>query len=391
MREEAIIKNIRTIIESYDYSLPFSVFLKQYFRKHANMGSRDRKVAREYANSFFRIGKNLLNEKFETRLAAGIFLCVNSPDALSKYILETYSVLSPDQMPQSVEEKLFFIKNHYPAFSIDEIFPMTESISPEIKGDAWQRSLLTQPLTWIRTKKNAFEATIAEFETKQIPFSPDAEVKYALGIPAGISVEETIAISSGNAEIQDLSSQRIREFLKPEKGQWWLDACAGSGGKSLLLLDEEPEINLVANDIRHSISKNYNLRLKRAGFSAPITNVDLSKHQLNETFHGIIADVPCTGSGTWGRNPEWLSKASASQMTDYYIPLQRKIIDNLISSLKPRGLIIYITCSVFFPENEGNIQYFVNELNMEIEDSMYLKGFHKRADTLFVARLHKKL
>jgi len=107
-------------------------------------------------------------------------------------------------------------------------------------------------------------------------------------------------------------------------------------------------------------------------------------------FDGIIADVPCTGSGTWSRSPEWNQNDHTEKLIDYYVPLQRKVISQCVEFLKTGKPLIYITCSAFKEENEENIRYFESTFPLITDKFEYFKGFTSGADTLFVARFIRK-
>jgi 16S rRNA (cytosine967-C5)-methyltransferase len=99
--------------------------------------------------------------------------------------------------------------------------------------------------------------------------------------------------------------------------------------------------------------------------------------------------VPCSGSGTWARTPEWLSMFKAEELEHFQL-LQRKIVENLVAFLKPGMPLVYITCSVFKKENEENIEHFTSTLPLEQVESTYINGISHGADTLFVARMVRK-
>ncbi|RYE27820.1 MAG: RsmB/NOP family class I SAM-dependent RNA methyltransferase, partial [Sphingobacteriaceae bacterium] len=174
---------------------------------------------------------------------------------------------------------------------------------------------------------------------------------------------------------------------------WW-DACAASGGKTLLLHEQEPDLKLVVSDIRESVLDNLDERLQLASIRKyqkkvlDLTqNVDSVLHDY--AFDGIILDAPCTGSGTWGRTPEMISQFSVSRIA-FFQSLQKKISLNVIKYLKPGKPLIYITCSAFREENEDVVNYLVKEAGLILESSEVLKGYERKSDTMFVARLIKK-
>ena len=149
----------------------------------------------------------------------------------------------------------------------------------------------------------------------------------------------------------------------------------------------------MVSDIRESVLDNLDERLQQAGIRKyqkkllDLTqNVDSVLHDY--AFDGIILDAPCTGSGTWGRTPEMIIQFNASRIF-FFQQLQKTIALNLIKYLKPGKALIYITCSAFHEENEDVVNYLVKEAGLTLESSELLKGYERKSDTMFVARLVK--
>ena len=151
----------------------------------------------------------------------------------------------------------------------------------------------------------------------------------------------------------------------------------------------EPSINLFCTDARETILKNLEQRFKKAGVSNYATKVldlvsDL-KPRMKKSFDGIVADVPCSGSGTWSRTPEWLSYFESKHIEKFKV-IQRQIVSNVINFLPENKPFVYITCSVFKEENEGNTAWMTDNLPLRLQTQSYLEGSSKGADTMFVAR-----
>jgi 16S rRNA (cytosine967-C5)-methyltransferase len=106
-------------------------------------------------------------------------------------------------------------------------------------------------------------------------------------------------------------------------------------------------------------------------------------------FDLIIADLPCTGSGTWARTPEQLYFFNPSKIS-HYSNLQRNILQNVTTRLRPGGHLVYITCSVFKKENE-DVATFVSRLpGLQLQKMILLKGYDIKADSMFVAVFENK-
>ena len=173
--------------------------------------------------------------------------------------------------------------------------------------------------------------------------------------------------------VQDYSSQRIAEFLKlttnnhPPTTVW--DCCAASGGKAILAVDTLPRIQLTVSDVRASIIHNLKERFKEAGirhyqsFIADLT----TQYHSSKQYDLVICDVPCSGSGTWGRTPEQLYFITTEKI-EYYASLQKSIVSNVAKAVKKGGYLLYITCSVYKKENEEVVEFIKQITSFELNE-----------------------
>ena len=158
-----------------------------------------------------------------------------------------------------------------------------------------------------------------------------------IGLNNATKIDELIELNR-EAVVQDYSSQRVGELLKlpaindrPLKA--W-DCCAASGGKSIMLYDLHPAVELTVSDIRESILINLKKRFSEAGIKRyasfiadlSVTAVTAQKKIPTEHYDLVIADVPCTGSGTWSRTPESLYFFKPGEIQRYH-DLQKNTIE----------------------------------------------------------------
>ncbi|MBK8362245.1 MAG: RsmB/NOP family class I SAM-dependent RNA methyltransferase [Bacteroidetes bacterium] len=264
-------------------------------------------------------------------------------------------------------------------------------LSDDIDKNAFALSFLIQPRVYIRIRRNFIKEVVAELEELKIPFEKTS-TETVLSFAPMQKLEHMKTYIEGYFEIQDINSQRITDFYSPQKDEKWWDACAASGGKSLALIDKEEAVFLLATDLRENILKNYSMRMKKVGFKGFNTQaIDLTKNSIDpsDRFDGILADVPCSGSGTWSRSPENLHKNPKTKVKEVYQPLQRKIVANCVKNLRLGGTLVYSTCSVFSAENQDNIAYFQEKLPLKLIESALISGYEMKADSLFVARFEK--
>jgi 16S rRNA (cytosine967-C5)-methyltransferase len=194
--------------------------------------------------------------------------------------------------------------------------------------------------------------------------------------------------------VQDHNSQKVLDVLKKEDlfnepviSVW--DCCAASGGKSILAFDKlGGKMQLTVSDIRENILSNLKKRFAAAGikhYQSLVTDLSSAGCKLpTGNCQLIICDAPCTGSGTWSRTPEQLFFFK-EKMIVAYAAKQQQIVSNIIPHLQAGGVFIYITCSVFKKENEGMVNYVKEKFHLQLLQMELLKGYDKKADSMFVA------
>jgi 16S rRNA (cytosine967-C5)-methyltransferase len=211
--------------------------------------------------------------------------------------------------------------------------------------------------------------------------------------------------NQGLFEIQDLSSQCIGLACAPKPGEMWWDACAGGGGKSLQLADLMNRKGSVrATDTRAYKLEDLKKRAARAAFpnirTAPWDGT-APDPKRRATFDGVLVDSPCSSSGRWRRNPDarWIaSKAWVDELSE----IQMKILSAASAAVKPGGVLVYATCSMFQREDADNaarflskhpefsLESFPNPLNGEMTDgSLLTLPWDGDCDASFVARFRK--
>ena len=390
MRAEQQLKTFRRILEEYPNNTPLTKFLPGFFKKNKQMGSTDRRIAVRLLYNYFRLGKAVQKLDVEERLFIAQFLCNGSSDSFLKHFRPNLDEI----VGSSFEEKVAVLNSEY-GFELESLFPFITHLSAGIDAPKFAESFFTQPDLYIRSHPGKEKLVKTVLEAADVIFKELNQ--RTLAIPNGTKLDQIFADSISGLlttlpyEVQDLSSQQTLAYYQPKRYESWWDVCAASGGKSLLLFSEEPDIKLVVSDIRESVLVNLDERFVGAGLRTYQKKLlDLTKNADPEMhsykFDGIILDAPCSGSGTWGRTPEMISQFEDYKITGFQ-NLQKSIASNVIKYLKPGKPLIYITCSVFKEENEAVVEYLVSKLNMKFEASEVLKGYEHKADTMFVARL----
>lgn len=356
-----------TILQSYDGGVPFAHYIKNYFSRHKKFGSKDRKQISELCYCYFRLGRSYPQLSIEQKTVKGYML--SKPDWPDEWLA-------------------FFDSFNLPEVSPDNIFPLAGLVSPGIEPHAFVQSHLVQPDLFLRIRPGYKDIVADKLKAADIPF---VVTDHSLRLHNSVGVENALDLNR-DAVVQDLSSQRVGTLLEiyktvksePVPSVW--DCCAASGGKSILANDILGAIDLTVSDIRPSIISNLKKRFREAHIENYHAFVaDTAKANPDKQFDLIIADVPCSGSGTWARTPEQLQYFEAARI-EAFVKLQSAIALNAIQYLKAGGYLLYITCSVFEKENESQINLLQNA-GLQLVEQRYFRGYGEKADTMFAALL----
>jgi 16S rRNA (cytosine967-C5)-methyltransferase len=368
------------IFQEYNGEDPFASFLKKYFALNKKFGSKDRKYVAHLCYCFFRLGKMLLALPVSQRIIAGLFICSTEPNQ----ILEALNPHLNQKTGLTFKEKCVVFES-----LITEIFPWKEELTGKIEYENLCQSMLVQPDLFIRVRPGKEAVVKQKLET--VNFDYKVETSSCTRLPNSTKVDAIIEIDK-DAVIQDYNSQRVFELLQKQKVSFkdgfrvW-DCCAASGGKSILVNDLFPKIELTVSDVRTSILHNLQKRFSIAGiknYKSFVADLSREAAQIKPGFDLLICDSPCSGSGTWSRTPEQLYYFQREKI-NYYSELQKKITINAIKSLQKGGYFLYITCSVFEKENEGAVEFLLQQTDLQLQGMDYYKGYNIKADTLFAA------
>ena len=368
--------------------VPLHIFLQRYYRENKQMGSRDRKINSTLIYNYFRLGNILSSFEPIHRMAIACFLCENKSSEILNLVFSSLDWFSEDNLSLSVPEKVPLLQKKYTSFNLEDIFPFKADLSEGIDKNKFYYSFFLRPRLWLRVKRGYETVVTDELKAKDIPFEISSERPQTISLENSTVLDQLESRRKGLFEVQDLSSQLTGEYFYPSPNEYWWDCCAGSGGKSLMLLDMEPNIKLLASDIRPQIIENLKSRFKIAGIKNYQAGVfDFSVlHSLPGKFDGIIVDAPCSGSGTWSRTPEMLTLFNVKEIQDYQ-QKQKKIASAVLPALKSGKPLIYITCSVFKAENEDVVNYLNENYQVKVEQMQLIKGYERKADNLYVGRL----
>ena len=190
---------------------------------------------------------------------------------------------------------------------------------------------------------------------------------------------------NGFVELQDAGSQLVCELIEINYNDKVLDMCAGAGGKSLAIsCSAELDATYFAWDINFDRMKDIDARSKRAGVKIE----KVIKLSSKSVYNKIIIDAPCSGSGSWRRDPEGKWRLD-EDILDNYVKTQKELILKGLKLLAPRGQILYITCSILDIENGKLIDDLISSvLSLKLVRSISLVPSSK-SDGFYGAVLEK--
>lgn len=188
--------------------------------------------------------------------------------------------------------------------------------------------------------------------------------------PRGIRLRERLSLArlaglkTGEIEIQDEGSQLVALLVNAKPGDRVVDFCAGAGGKTLAIAAQmQNKGHLIACDINEARLKRCAERLRRAGLHNVETRVLASEtdpwvKRHKGSFDHVLIDAPCSGTGTWRRNPDARWRVPDLGLGGL-VALQARILASAARLVKPGGRLVYATCSVLHEENEEQVAAFL--------------------------------
>ena len=211
---------------------------------------------------------------------------------------------------------------------------------------------------------NRLKATVDEVRTLLPTAEPGRHAPDALRLPEGEAVEKLPAFADGLFEVQDEGSQLLAVACAARPGEVGVDLCAGAGGKTLALAAAlGNEGRLIACDVDRARLSRLAPRADRAGARVETRLLDggREKDALQDLRGGadlVLVDAPCTGTGTWRRNPEARWRLTPERLART-VALQEHVLDVAAPLVRPGGRLIYAVCSLLDEEGRAQAEAFL--------------------------------
>ena len=270
--------------------------------------------------------------------------------------------------------------------SIFEKLPQLKTLSPWVEGEfpewlfpflkrRFGESLKIEMMAFleqapldlrVNTLKATREEALADLTKTGLSVRPTPLSPWGLRCEGRENITQTKAFQDGLVEVQDEGSQLIAAIMGIHPGQTILDLCAGAGGKTLALAAIlQNKGRIVATDTAGWRLKRTKERLKRAGaFNVELRELtgihDKWLKRQKERFDHVLVDAPCSGSGTWRRNPDQKWNNTPQDIMEL-AELQKSLLDTAAPLLKPGGSLVYATCSLLCEENDDVANSFLEK------------------------------
>lgn len=372
------------IVATRDDGPPADAIVTRYFKHRRYAGSKDRRAVRELV---FKAIRHLAERPVSGRSAA-LALAQGEPELLGLF----GQPRGPEPLTEA-DKGAVAESGTVPGWLVPELSPLATR-------DEWPALLDRAPLDLrVSAGRASRDDLLGEFEHAQAtPISP-----WGIRLPPDTPIDQHPAFQNGLVEVQDEGSQLIALACEPQTDEALLDLCAGAGGKSLALAAGAPDATILATDTNRARLSRLAPRAARAGavIETRLLNPPNELADLAD-WHGkadlVLVDAPCSGSGTWRRNPEgrWrLTPARLARLTE----VQERLLDIAVELVRPGGRIVYAVCSLLSREGAAQIHRFLsrhsswNSQDLPIAAGRAERGgrlltpAHDGTDGFFVARL----
>ncbi|GAN63963.1 tRNA/rRNA cytosine-C5-methylase Nol1/Nop2/Sun [Acetobacter indonesiensis NRIC 0313] len=359
---------------------PADAVANSFFRERRYIGGGDRRAVSglvwDIMRAWRRLGWHLEQQKavLSPRLLAASSLIFKGVSTQEIAALFAEGRFAPGALTRPEQDIIKFLEGKT---LLDENMPQAVKLElpdwllPKLEetfGDALEEELaaLSEPATldlrvnMLRTTRAEAQKALARegLHAAATPLSP-----WGLRLNGRQPVTSTSPFKEGIVEIQDEGSQLVAAILGATPQTRVLDYCAGAGGKTLAIaMMMENKGHIAACDVSEKRLEGAVKRLRRAG----VHNVEQHLLQAGDkwakrrsgSFDRVLVDAPCSGTGTWRRNPDARLRTTQQDLDELLVK-QAEILDRAASLVKPGGKLVYATCSILNAENTHQVEAFL--------------------------------
>ncbi|MFH1970718.1 MAG: hypothetical protein ABIJ53_10425 [Verrucomicrobiota bacterium] len=362
---------IRQLEEAVSQGHPADQTLRRYYREHSEYGSRDRRFFSALVFSWFR-WRGWLAPSEPARCAMAYLLDAMEPHPTVTLLAEQSGLSRLNAQPagvMTVEDKAKHA-GHWlgtPPPAIEQLVPawlpaqlcVPNDTEPGTHRLQCIKAFQIRPSTWIRTERDAQERISAALARHAILAVAHPQIAGAIRLQGSPDLERLS--TEGPFEIQDLASQCVGWICAPARGEHWWDVCAGAGGKSLHLADlMEHAGTILATDVRSTSldALRKRDRGRRRNMIACRAWDGTRDPAPGQCFDGVLIDAPCSGIGTWARNPDARWRTVERDIAQRRI-VQEQLLLAGADKVRPGGRLVYAVCTLTEAETQAVITGFL--------------------------------
>ncbi|MDQ8755004.1 RsmB/NOP family class I SAM-dependent RNA methyltransferase [Sphingosinicella sp. LHD-64] len=344
-RAEAAIELLDAIIAAArEGGAAADTLIARYFRTRRYAGSKDRRAVRDLVfRAIRRAGERPVSGR-----AALLGLAEDAPELRALFDGSAHGP-APLEVDEPVATagiaSLWLLERFDPALQREELGALLDRAPLDLRVN--------------RLKGTRAEAVAAFPEARETPHAP-----LGLRLPEGAQVEQSEVWTSGLVEVQDEGSQLLALGCSARPGATIVDLCAGAGGKTLALAaDMTDQGRIVASDTDRARLARMAPRLDRAGVSiieARLLDPNREAEALADLAGAsdlVLVDAPCSGTGTWRRNPEARWRLTPERLARF-VKLQSHLLDVAVELVAPDGHLVYAVCSLLGEEGREQAAAF---------------------------------
>ncbi len=220
----------------------------------------------------------------------------------------------------------------------------------------------------VNTQKNSLSEYLEKLNNAEIKASPHLIAPDAIVLDKATDVFSLPGFTEGEVTVQDAAPQLVVDMLQLKEGLRVLDACAAPGGKTTHILQRQSQLKLTAVEMSPTRAVRIEQTLQRMNLDCDVVVADVANIESwwdGELFDRILLDVPCSASGVIRRNPDIKVHRKVTDI-EPLVAIQQKILTQCWQLLKPGGLLVYATCSIFKVENQQQIALFSQSNSFEL-------------------------
>jgi 16S rRNA (cytosine967-C5)-methyltransferase len=243
-----------------------------------------------------------------------------------------------------------------------------ESFGPEFEQEVAALNEQAHTDLRVNTLKTTREKLLTNLQAEGFDVSPTAVSPIGIRLAKRAPIFTSQYFKAGHFEVQDEGSQLVAHIVGAKAGMKVIDFCAGAGGKTLAMAASmNNKGRILAWDNSEKRLKQIKERIKRAGVdNVQVHTIEgendqfIKRHKLSADR--VLVDAPCSGSGTWRRNPDLKWRFTPTDLQEVLV-IQSAILESAARLVKPGGYLIYATCSLLKDENERQVEKFLTNIN----------------------------